>query len=380
MLVPIYNVEDFLSECLDSLVNQTLKDIEIVCINDGSKDKSLNIIKEYAKNDKRIVIIDKKNTGYGDSMNQGLNKATGEYVGIVEPDDFIDRDAFEKMYKLAKRHNLDVVKSNFYEYFTKKKRDVAKSNMFLPEEENVVLNPREHRHVFYEQPSIWSAIYNLDFLNKNDIRFLPSPGASYQDAGFNFKVWASASRVMMLNRAFLHYRQDNPNSSVKSDGKVYAVKEEYDEVERWLKERGLYDEYGTTLVGMRFSSYIWNMRRLTRKTAKEFSKTIRNDLKRLKDEGIIDDSRLDEISKYNIRQLSISHPTLYLNVRPFYESRNKVKGGISRTMKTLLPKYKQRLHTIDLINELVNTEEDLERKIDRIEEKIAELEKKEKKN
>ena len=119
---------------------------------------------------------------------------------------------------------------------------------------------------------------------------------------------------------------------------------------------------------------------MTRKTAKEFSKTIRNDLKRLKDEGIIDDSRLDEISKYNIRQLSISHPTLYLNVRPFYESRNKVKGGISRTMKTLLPKYKQRLHTIDLINELVNTEEDLERKIDRIEEKIAELEKKEKKN
>ena len=380
VLVPIYNVEDFLSECLDSLVNQTLKDIEIVCINDGSKDKSLNIIKEYAKNDKRIVIIDKKNTGYGDSMNQGLDKATGEYVGIVESDDFIDRDAFEKMYKLAKRHNLDVVKSNFYEYFTKKKRDVAKSNMFLPEEENVVLNPREHRHVFYEQPSIWSAIYNLDFLNKNDIRFLPSPGASYQDAGFNFKVWASASRVMMLNRAFLHYRQDNPNSSVKSDGKVYAVKEEYDEVERWLKERGLYDEYGTTLVGMRFSSYIWNMRRLTRKTAKEFSKTIRNDLKRLKDEGIIDDSRLDEISKYNIRQLSISYPTLYLNVRPFYESRNKVKGGISRTMKTLLPKYKQRLHTIDLINELINTEEDLERKIDRLEEKIAELEKKEKKN
>lgn len=379
VLVPIYNVEDFLAECLDSLVGQTLKEIEIVCINDGSTDSSLKIIKKYAKDDKRIVIIDKKNSGYGDSMNKGLEKTTGEYVGIVESDDFIDLDAFEKMYKMAKKYDLDVVKTNFYEYMTKKKRDVAKSNMFLPDEENIVLNTREHRHVFYEQPSIWSAIYKREFLIENDIKFLPSPGASYQDAGFNFKVWAAAKRVMMINRAFLHYRQDNPNSSVKSDGKVYAVKDEYDEVERWLKERGLYKEYGPTLVGMRFSSYIWNMRRLTRKTAKEFAKTIKKDMARLKEEGMLDDEKLDDVSRYNVRQLSISHPMLYLNTRPLYESRSKVKRGISKTMKTVLPKYRQRLSTIDLISELINTEEDLERKIERLEEKIKMLEKEKKK-
>lgn len=378
VLVPIYNVEDFLGECLDSLVKQTLKEIEIVCINDGSTDGSLGIVEDYARDDKRIVIIDKKNSGYGDSMNQGLDKATGEYIGIVESDDFIDLDAFEKMYKLAKQYDLDVLKTNFYEYVTKKKRDVAKSNMFLPDEENVVLDMCEHRHVFYEQPSIWSAIYKREFLNDNDIRFLPSPGASYQDAGFNFKVWVSAKRAMMLNQAFLHYRQDNPNSSVKSDGKVYAVKDEYDEVERWLKEKGLYDEYGNTLVGMRFSSYIWNMRRLTRKTAKEFSKTIKKDLARLKKEGMLDNKKLDDVSQYNIRQLSISHPMLYLNTRPFYESRNKIKGGISRVLKTGLPKYRQRLLTIDLISELINTEEDLERKVDRLEEKIKTLEERKK--
>ena len=376
VLIPIYNVEDFLSECLNSLVRQTLKEIEIICINDGSTDASLDIIKTFAKNDDRIVIIDKKNSGYGDSMNKGLRRSTGEYVGIVESDDFIDLDAFEKMYKLAKKYNLDVAKTNFYEYVTKKKRDVAKSNMFLSDEENIVINTREHRHVFYEQPSIWSAIYRREFLNKNDIRFLPSPGASYQDAGFNFKVWAAAERVMMFNRAFLHYRQDNPNSSVKSDGKVYAVKDEYDEVERWLKEHGLYEEYGNTLVGMRFSSYIWNMRRLTRKTAKEFAGTIKKDLKRLKQEGMLDEKKLDDVSKYNINQLSIKHPMLYLNTRPLYESRNKIKCSISKIMRTVLPRYRQRLHTIDMINELINTEEDLERKIDRLEEKIKTLEEK----
>lgn len=374
VLVPIYNVETFLPECLDSLVKQTLKEIEIICINDGSTDDSPEIIKKYAKADERIKIIDKKNSGYGDSMNQGLKKAIGEYIGIVESDDFIDLDAFEKMYKLAKKYDLDVVKTNFYEYVTKKKRDVAKSNMFLPDEENVVLDTREHRHVFYEQPSIWSAIYKREFLVENDIKFLPSPGASYQDAGFNFKVWAAAKRVMMLNRAFLHYRQDNPNSSVKSDGKVYAVKDEYDEVERWLKERELYEEYGPTLVGMRFSSYIWNMRRLTRKTAKEFVKTIKKDTARLKEEGMLDDEKLDDVSRYNVKQLSISHPMLYLNTRPLYESRSKIKRGISKTLKTVLPRYRQRLNTIDLINELINTEEDLERKIDRLEEKIKMLE------
>ena len=116
VLVPIYNVQDFLPECLDSLVNQTLKEIEIICINDGSTDNSLDIIKQYAKKEKRIVIIDKKNSGYGDSMNQGLKKATGEYIGIVESDDFIELNAFESLYNIAKKNNVEAVKSNFYEF------------------------------------------------------------------------------------------------------------------------------------------------------------------------------------------------------------------------------------------------------------------------
>ena len=92
ILVPVYNTERFLAECLDSLVGQTLKEIEIICINDGSTDGSLGILQRYAKDDKRIRILNKKNTGYGDSMNVGLSEATGEYIGIVEPDDFVEFD------------------------------------------------------------------------------------------------------------------------------------------------------------------------------------------------------------------------------------------------------------------------------------------------
>ena len=98
VLVPIYNVEQYLPQCLDSLCAQTLKSLEIICINDGSTDASGAILDEYSKNNPNIIVINKKNSGYGDSMNCGLRKAVGEYIGIVESDDFIDPDAFEKLY------------------------------------------------------------------------------------------------------------------------------------------------------------------------------------------------------------------------------------------------------------------------------------------
>ncbi len=376
VLVPIYNVEKFLPECLNSLVNQTLKEIEIICINDGSTDKSPKIIKEYAAKDKRIKMIDKKNSGYGDSMNQGLKKATGEYVGIVESDDFIDLNAFEKLYKIAKREKADVVKANFYEYFTDKKKDVAKSEMFLPEDTGTLFDPSEHRHIFYQKPSIWSAIYQNVFLKENKIDFLPSPGASYQDVGFNFKVWASTNRAFLVDEAFLHYRQDNPNSSVKDSGKVYCVKDEYDEVERFLKEKGTLEKYGPTLATMRLSSYIWNMKRLARKQALEFAKIVKEDYARLEKEGFLDVNRLDKVGRNNAKMIATKHPYLYVNVRPLHEAKNKTRAVLSKTVKTVFPGYRQRLQTINLVKEMKITQRELEEKIDELEEKLEEAEEK----
>ena len=114
ILVPIYNVEKYLDECLSSLAKQTLKDIEIVCINDGSTDESLKIIQKYAKKYPNFAVINKRNSGYGDSMNRGLEKATGEYIGIVESDDFIELNAFKELYNLAKKTSADIVKANYF--------------------------------------------------------------------------------------------------------------------------------------------------------------------------------------------------------------------------------------------------------------------------
>ena len=228
VLVPICNVERYLRKCLKFLVRQTLEDIEIICIDDGSTDASPQIIAEYAENDARIKVITKPNSGYGDSMNKGLELAQGEYIAIVESDDFIDEDGLERMVTLAQDNDVEVVKTNFYTHMS---GIDYHEDPILPNLEHcscgVVLDPREKQDIFLTQPAIWSALYRRDFLTSNKIDFLPTPGASFQDTSFNFKVFACARRVFLSNEACLHYRIDNTNSSVKSLEKVFCICDEY---------------------------------------------------------------------------------------------------------------------------------------------------------
>jgi len=273
IVIPIYNVEKYLRQCLDSVVAQTLSEIEIICVNDGSTDGSLSIIQEYADKDFRIKVIDKENSGYGHSMNCGFAMARGEYVGIVESDDYADADMFEKLYICAKQNNLDVVKSGYYLYFStpiEKNEKVEIASRIIC---NKVLCPRESFKANMEmveffniKPTIWSAIYKRDFLQSHNIQFNETPGASYQDAGFNFKVWACADRVQLMQNAFLHYRQDNEGSSVNSKGKVFCVCDEYEEIERFLNENPVLKgklEYIKNRI--KYDSYMWNYERLDQK-------------------------------------------------------------------------------------------------------------------
>ena len=110
VIIPVYNVENYLRQCLDSVVNQTLSDIEIICVDDGSTDNSGKILDEYATKDSRIKVIHKENGGYGKAMNVGLDNAIGEYIGIVEPDDYIALDMYETLYNIAKEKDLDFSK------------------------------------------------------------------------------------------------------------------------------------------------------------------------------------------------------------------------------------------------------------------------------
>lgn len=288
LLIPIYNVEKYLTECLDSALVQTLEDIEIICINDGSTDSSLDIIKSYAERDGRVKIIDKKNSGYGASMNKGLEAATGEYVGILESDDFFEPDALESLYAAAKEYDADVCKANFWFYWS---TPVKKDELFecVHPGESGLATGDVRRDLFNRKPSIWSAIYRRSFLENNSIRFLETPGASYQDSSFNFKVWAMACSVALIEKPIIHYRQDNEASSVNSPGKVYCICDEYDEMLRYLKENdSVVPGIEGIVVRMRYDAYMWNYERLAEPLRFEFMERMVEDFKREDAEGQTD--------------------------------------------------------------------------------------------
>jgi len=294
IVVPIYNVEKYLRQCLDSVKKQTLEDIEVICVNDGSKDSSLDIIMEYVNTDPRFKVIDKANSGYGNSMNMGFDMASGEYIGIVESDDYVELDMFEKLYNCAHENDLDACKTGFYYYFSKPEEKNVPSPIASPVLCKRVFCPttdfkslREQIEFFNIKPTIWSAIYKKDFIRENKIRFNETPGASFQDTSFNFKVWALAKRVKLLEGCYLHYRQDNESSSINSAAKVYCVCDEYAEIERFLAEhpmlRGRLDIVKNAL---KYNTYMWNYERLAPDLAKEFILVAAEEFKRDMCEGM----------------------------------------------------------------------------------------------
>lgn len=348
LLVPIYNVERYLSTCLDSAVSQTLSDIEIICINDGSTDASLSIIEDFAKRDDRIRVIDKSNSGYGASMNKGIDVANGEFIGILESDDFFEPDALEVLYSAAIEADVDVAKADFFFYWSKPEEKDERFGWVDAGAPKVAV-PMDYPEVFYRKPSIWSAIYRRSFLEKNGIRFLETPGASYQDTSFNFKVWACASRVALINRAVLHYRQDNESSSINSPGKAFCVCDEYGEMERFVSSLPQSDEKERLLrilVRLRFDTYMWNYERLSEPLQLGFLQTMRETFSDENDRGLLDTSLFDE-GKLEKRDLAINHPDLFHLRCSRYASRGKLDtlkryykaGGLTAIVGVLADRF-----------------------------------------
>lgn len=296
ILVPICNVQRYLRTCIESLVNQTLHEIEIILINDGSTDESLSIVREFERRDSRIVVIDKPNSGYGDSMNQGLSRATGEYVGIVESDDFAAPDMFESLYETAKRNDVDVVKSNFYAFSTTGEdgdhEELVENLAGCPY--GTVFRPVEHQAVFLCRPAIWSGLYRRSFLEENDVRFLPTPGASFQDTGFCFKLLYSAERAYLLRKGFLRYRVDNDGSSVKSQAKIFPICEEYAEIWRYAqRDAEKFEAIKRRIPYQQFGGYRWNLERLVPQIRHQFYVRMIDEFRQVSEAGLLDASYFD---------------------------------------------------------------------------------------
>ena len=312
IIMPVCNVEMYLRECLESAINQTLEDIEIICVNDGSKDGSLSILEEYASKDERVKVIDKENAGYGHAMNIGMDMAQGEYIGILESDDYVKLDMYETLYEIASVDNIDIVKADFYRftdqdgylrlYYNVLSNNDECYNKIVPGANNVDM---------YKFTNTWSGIYNRKFLNEFEIRHQETPGASYQDNGFWFQTTSSARTIFYLDKPFYMNRRDNPNSSVYQTNKIYMGNKEYAYIYKFLEKNPEIKEKNINYyIFKKFDNYFYNYNQISGELKKEYLLKFSEEFKESYDKGEIDRTLFSE-SRYNTLLRIIENPLDY---------------------------------------------------------------------
>ena len=205
IIVPVYNVEKYLPQCLDSLINQTLKDIEIIAVNDGSTDGSLSVLKDYAKKDSRIVIIDKENSGPGACRNIGIEKATGEFIQFVDSDDWIEPETCEVCYQKAIEHNVDMVSFNANQINGEKSHIISYYNVT---EEKLIQCHDILQKLFKFPFHSWHFLFKKNFLKNKQIKY-PKDIFLCEDAIFVLTCWLKSNQVLLLPNVFYNYVQLN---------------------------------------------------------------------------------------------------------------------------------------------------------------------------
>lgn len=243
IIVPVYNVEKYLRKCLDSITNQTKKEIEIIFVNDGSTDNSLKILEEYEKADNRIKIISQKNQGLGAARNTGLKAAytsNSKYIYFIDSDDYISYDYLEKMYNIAEKTNADiVVNDNIMKFYDNNKKEM--SNEILKKVENGIYNI-DADFIQSMCPNVWSKLYKKELILKNNIIF--PTGLIHEDLCFNYKLLPYLTKAVQYNTSNYFYRQ-REGSLTNQKKKIYSFDsiKIFQNIYEYYKENNLLGRY-----------------------------------------------------------------------------------------------------------------------------------------
>ena len=225
VIVPVYNCEDYLEESLGSLLNQTFKDIEIICIDDGSNDNSLDILKNIASSDSRIKVFTQENQGAGAARNYGMKKASGDYIYFFDADDFLEKDALEKAYSNAIKNDSDIVFFKFDQY--KDNRFFAHSGPNLEIQfagadfDSFTFDWHDYRRGPFTGPfAPWLKIYKKEFLDAHECFKFPN-GLNHNDVPFHVMTFLKASKISFVPEHLYRYRIDNAGSITNNRLKKY---------------------------------------------------------------------------------------------------------------------------------------------------------------
>ena len=287
VIVPVYNVESYLGECLDSICNQTFKDIEIICVNDGSTDRSLDILNEYVKKDERIKIISQQNQGLGAARNTGFDHANGNYLYFIDSDDYIKLDTLEKLYKNIISNQSDIVMFMFQTVddmgkVQRKRQGFRIDNIFGDIDYNNFTFQYEDvkKHVMNSAYSACLKLYRKEFIDNLDFKF--PVGVNFEDVPVHVKVMVEANRISFVPESMYNYRS-NPDSIMNSTANGFDIFKVIDLVEVYLRENDYYDEFENEFIFFKISQILLylkseNSEEYFTKTKEEFEKiTIKNE-------------------------------------------------------------------------------------------------------
>lgn len=249
IIVPIYNVEKYLDRCMDSLLNQTLKDIEIIMVDDGSPDNCPSMCDEYAKKDVRVKIIHKKNAGLGFARNSGIDVATGEYIAFVDSDDYVDRNMYETLYNKAKKNKVNAVLCGFYHDDNGKIIEGCIDGM--PDKETTIdfqtdyisnvigCLPEDVSNQLYGY-SVWNILFSREVIRNNSIRFESERNFVSEDILFQLDYASCASKLLLMPKPFYYYCNNTGSLTKKYDYTRFDREVLlYKELGRRLKTKGI---------------------------------------------------------------------------------------------------------------------------------------------
>lgn len=316
VIMPMMNVKQYIRECLDSVTGQTLKEIEIICVDAHSTDGSREIVLEYAKKDSRIRLIDddKGSTGY--SNNIGIRMASGRYVAILETDDYVSPSMYETLYSVGERDNCDLVRADYKVFWGDGQNRVFldKPIACMQDMYEEVLSAKENKKIFLNDMSTWAGIYRRSFLLENQIWHNETPGASYQDNGFWFQALALAKRIRYVPVSGYRYRLDNPNSSIHNPKKIYAICNEYSFIRERLEEKGIFEEYRSIFIYMKYVRYMSSLYRLHMDLKLQFLERFSEEMRIHQEKNELDWGIFSETQKKNLEEILHSPQKFYENI------------------------------------------------------------------
>lgn len=258
VIMPSLNVGDYMEECLSSVLNQTFENIEIICVDAGSTDDTLDIIQRHKKEDNRIKILNSDKKSYGHQMNLGINASQGTYISIVETDDYIEEDMLEKLYSYSENDSVDIIKGNF-NYVN----DYDKNNIQIIRDNSKIKLTCDNTFKLTEQPlfieghpSIWAGIYLKKFLTRNNITFMEVPKGGWVDNPFFYETAIKADKIRYIEDCVYNYRITNPNSSSNDLGEDTLPMKRILNIYNILKENNVNDENVIKLFYNRLFRYI----------------------------------------------------------------------------------------------------------------------------